>query len=69
MLQHTKRQCPGVHGACTYSGTLPPSYGSLPKLRDVRFGKAKLTGPLPDTWAKLKALDTLAIWENGLNGG
>lgn len=56
----------GVLTCC--AGPLPPSWGALTKLRDLRLGVSKLRGPLPPEWSTMVALEILYVGQCELTG-
>lgn len=43
------------------TGQLPPGYGNLKQLRELRLGTNALQGPLPEEWAGMEGLRVLHL--------
>jgi hypothetical protein len=56
-------------GNTSLSGTLPPSWGALSKLRVLQLFVNTLSGPLPSAWSGMAALESLALHSTALTGG
>ena len=50
------------------SGTLPPSIGTLSKLRQLHVGANSLSGTIPTEYAKLQQLGDFRIFNNHISG-
>ncbi|KAI8468960.1 MAG: hypothetical protein J3K34DRAFT_425415 [Monoraphidium minutum] len=50
------------------AGTLPPDWGGLGSLEEIRLGTNSLTGPIPPEWAGLSKLRVLHLHWNRLSG-
>ncbi|KPA74583.1 putative GP46-like surface antigen [Leptomonas pyrrhocoris] len=50
------------------SGTLPPSWGRLTQMQDIKLENNALTGPLPVEWSGMTSLKFLWLDNNGLTG-
>jgi hypothetical protein len=51
------------------AGTLPPSWGSLTKLKKCWVFNNTLNGTLPDAWSGMAALEDVGLNRNNLTGG
>ena len=48
-------------GNNSLGGTLPPAWGYMTALQDLRIMANQLTGQLPPEWAALSSLNTLEL--------
>jgi hypothetical protein len=51
------------------AGPLPPSWGSLAKLKVCDMNENALSGSLPGAWSGMAALEDLRLTSMGLTGG
>ena len=65
MCQRLRRLC--LHHNM-FKGDLPPAWGALGALAELRLGHNRLEGQIPETWASMNNLTVVAVEENTLTG-
>ncbi|KAG6750523.1 hypothetical protein POTOM_045019 [Populus tomentosa] len=53
----------------TFTGEIPPEFGSLGEIHALNLSHNNLTGSIPATLSNLKQIESLDLSHNNLNGG